>query len=128
MIKLYCDTGNSSITPQLFDLSGGQISEHQPEYNRLILKVVPKMCYDSSRSLYGLPTSVNMNSDSVALCHSNRLATDASIFDDHTVYNSTCSINSSNSCDRQKILFFGFEESWERDLWSAWLVKVSAVF
>lgn len=94
------------------------------------------MCFDSNRSLYGLPTSpvTNTNNDCTApLCHSNRLATTDVIFhtntdEQHTVYNSTCSIsssNGSNSCDRQKILFFGFEESWERDLWSAWLVKVS---
>lgn len=28
--------------------------------------------------------------------------------------------------DREKVLFIGFEESWERDLWSAWLIEVSA--
>lgn len=31
------------------------------------------------------------------------------------------------SGDREKVLFIGFEESWERDLWSAWLIEVIAV-
>lgn len=35
---------------------------------------------------------------------------------------------SSGGCgDREKVLFIGFEESWERDLWSAWLIEVSGL-
>lgn len=126
--------GNASITPQMFDLAGGHIAEHSPGYNRLILKVVPKICYDSNRSMYGLPTPVNNNNNSDCSVHCNlNLFADGLFYSnnsnsmDNAVYNSTCSINSSNGngCDRENVLFFGFEESWERDLWSAWLVKVS---
>lgn len=41
-----------------------------------------------------------------------------------TLYSSSCSINTGFG-DREKILFIGFEESWERDLWSTWLIQVN---
>lgn len=47
------------------------------------------------------------------------------------LYNSSWSLGGSSgggvACgDREKVLFIGFEESWERDLWSAWLIEVIA--
>lgn len=44
--------------------------------------------------------------------------------DNSALYNSSFSINSGVG-DREKVLFIGFEESWERDLWSAWLIQVN---
>jgi PH domain/leucine-rich repeat-containing protein phosphatase len=44
------------------------------------------------------------------------------------VYNSNCSVYSSNNLNggdgKETVLFLGFQESWERDLWSIWLLEV----
>lgn len=39
--------------------------------------------------------------------------------------NLNCSSLSVNAGEREIVLFLGFEESWERDLWSSWMMEVN---
>lgn len=43
------------------------------------------------------------------------------------VYNSNDSVHSTSEKETA-VIFFGFEDSWERDLWSLWLLEVSEKF
>lgn len=43
------------------------------------------------------------------------------------IYNNSNSIYSTNGKERA-VFFFGFEDSWERDLWSFWLLEVGFKF
>lgn len=93
------------MSPEVYELSGADIYEHTPGYNRLIIKIVPK----SSDNSNGSSTKENINRfiDSTSTTH---------------LYNSNASVHSNN--DRETVLFLGFEESWERDQWSDWLSEV----
>ena len=42
-----------------------------------------------------------------------------------TIYNSSQSLSSSSGEKEPRVLFLGFSEPWERDLWSGWLTEVS---
>lgn len=44
-----------------------------------------------------------------------------------TIYNSNQSLSSSSGGGEKepRVLFLGFAEVWERDLWSSWLAEVS---
>lgn len=102
--KLLVFPGNYSSIPEMFELTGAEIFEHSPNYNRLILKVIPKTTNESPNHLKDDEYLNNNNNN-------------------NNVYNSNCSVYSSG--DREKVLFLGFEESWERDLWSTWLLEVN---
>lgn len=133
--------GNSCSTPETFDLSGYDIVEHSPCYNRLILKIVPILCHDNnnnngSRSRFFSTSQQNVLQKTTTkntdyLCHNNNISNSGSYCDGASFgsnagfYNSSCSINSSGA---DKVLFMGFEESWERDLWSTWLIEVNNFF
>lgn len=118
--RLLVFPGNNNLTPEIFDLSGADIFEHLPNYNRLILKIIPKIsCGGNSDSVF----SNNNNNNSTTINNNNNSI---------SVYNSNVSVNSSvlgsGGGSGEKVLFFGFEESWERDLWSTWLLEVSLNF
>lgn len=103
--KLLVLPGNSSLSPEIFDLSSADVFEHSPNYNRLILKIVPKVSC----------------SNSVHQIRENQFQNNAGSINTANLCNS---IGSVNSVDRDNVLFMGFEESWERDLWSTWLLEV----
>lgn len=87
------------------------IVEHLPCYNRLILKIESKNDHDSGGDDF---SSKNKSFDYLFKSNSNC-----------EVYNSSRSVNSmGEASDRERVLFIGFEESWERDLWSSWLIQV----
>lgn len=99
--------GNKSLSPESYDLSTSEIFEHSPGYNRLIIKIVPKACdslYNTKENIHHLRSSDYLNLN-------------------NNFNNSDSSVYSSN--EREVVLFLGFEESWERDLWSSWLIEVS---
>lgn len=86
------------------------IIEHLPCYNRLILKIESKSCQENGDDFSSKNKSFEFLLNSNSNCE---------------VYNSTHSVNSiGESGDRERVLFIGFEESWERDLWSSWLIQV----
>lgn len=127
--------GNSDgtcATPEIFDLSGFDIVEHSPCYNRLILKIVPSTggcCGDDDDIV------IRAIRHDDKMYNSSRCGDGIIDCDSLSAFNqSSCSINSSRSSaggggvDRDKVLFIGFEESWERDLWSNWLIQVCTFF
>lgn len=85
----------------MFDLHDADITEYIPEHNRLIVKIVPK-----SGPINSIET--------------------ASISDDNNKNSSYSSFGSlySKCRDQKPILFMGFHDSWERDMWSEWLLQV----
>ncbi|XP_058452198.1 protein phosphatase PHLPP-like protein [Malaya genurostris] len=103
--KLIIYPANASMTPEVYELAGANIFEHAPGYNRLIIKIVPKSTENGSAS----KTKENLFTDSSTTTH---------------LYHSNASIHSIN--DRDPVLFLGFEESWERDLWSGWLSETKS--
>lgn len=134
-------TGNSTCTtPEVLDLSRFDIVEHSPCYNRLILKIVPSVSGDDGsagnsqcpRTIQQQSSCSNGTINSIDCCaysnsrkHGIRCIGSGGGTGITAIYNSSCSVNSSSSAgDREKVLFIGFEESWERDLWSAWLIEV----
>lgn len=115
---------SSSLLPESYDLASAEIFEHPPVYNRLIIKIVPKLS-DNSHNNNNIKENLNRiksidclnsvnanrkNSAATSLCKSNN--------------NLNCSNLSVNAGEREIVLFLGFEESWERDLWSAWMMEV----
>lgn len=89
------------------------IVEHLPCYNRLILKIESRNCHESGEDF-----SSSKNKSFECLFNSSSSC---------EVYNSSRSVNSmAETSDRERVLFIGFEESWERDLWSSWLIQVCA--
>lgn len=119
--KLILYPANLNLMPEIYELSGSEIFEHSPCYNRLIIKIVPKISdtlnntavagdnFTQNKSVECLNTS-SMSSSSTS---------NLSSLGGH--HNSTLSVNSQSS---EVVLFLGFEESWERDLWSTWLMEV----
>lgn len=119
--------------PDLLDLANCDIEEHAPSFNRLILKITTtNVC-----RLGNVP----VDSGGINHHHNNnkhRMAATKHGLDDEPpsapanstwcLYNSSCSSLNSvvgvNGSDRERVLFIGFEESWERDMWSAWLTQV----
>lgn len=96
------------MSPEVYELSGADIYEHSPGYNRLIIKIVPKSIDNNN----GSSTKENLSKfiDSTSTTQ---------------LYNSTASVHSIS--DRETVLFLGFEESWERDQWSGWLSEVRTI-
>ncbi|XP_029727244.2 protein phosphatase PHLPP-like protein [Aedes albopictus] len=103
--KLVVFPAGSALSPEVYELSGADIYEHSPGYNRLIIKIVPKSIDNNN----GSSTKENLSRfiDSTSTTH---------------LYNSTASVHSIS--DRETVLFLGFEESWERDQWSGWLSEI----
>lgn len=99
---LYIYPVNSYMTPEVFNLSEAEILEHSPKYDRLILKLVTKYCYEN-----------NNNNNAYKFQQYNESA------------ESIVSGNLHSDRSSDKVLFLGFEESWERDLWNKWLLDVS---
>lgn len=84
-----------------------------PCYNRLILKIESKIYNDSGCA----DNDYNAKNKSVEYLFKSNSNCE--------VYNSSRSVNSiGDAGDRERVLFIGFEESWERDLWSSWLIQV----
>ncbi|XP_063697541.1 protein phosphatase PHLPP-like protein [Culicoides brevitarsis] len=90
--------------PEFYDLTGAGIFEHTPNYNRLIIKIVPQ----TKRSHMERDQSNGMGEN----------------LDEISVYNSSESVENEEMANGQgTVLFMGFEDSWERDLWSQWLIE-----
>jgi hypothetical protein len=105
--KLIVYSSNPGLMPEVYDLSSSEIFEHSPVYNRLIIKIVPKI-NDSTEM------------DCLSLLKSNECLNNKS-----SNSNSNLSV-CSNGTDRSNVvLFLGFEDSWERDLYSNWLMEVN---
>lgn len=123
-------SGNPSIIPETYELSGAEIFEHTPVYNRLIIKIVPKL-NDSlhntkenlcrNKSVDCLNSSINNNSSSTSSGNSNLSSMSNNAHSNLSVY------SNGDRETREVVLFLGFEESWERDLWSYWLTEVSLI-
>ncbi|XP_055636065.1 protein phosphatase PHLPP-like protein [Toxorhynchites rutilus septentrionalis] len=95
---------SSGMSPEIYELSGADIFEHTPSYNRLIIKIVPKSTASNTKET--LNRFID-NADSAT-----------------HLYNSNASVHSIN--ERETVLFLGFEESWERDQWSGWLSETKS--
>lgn len=83
--------------------------EHLPCYNRLILKIESRNFTESVDDLNGKRENFEYLFKSNSNCD---------------VYNSSRSVHLNGEIG-DRVLFIGFEESWERDLWSSWLIQVS---
>lgn len=103
---LYIYPVNSYMTPEVFHLSEAEILEHSPKYDRLILKLVTKYYYESNNNYSTAFKFQQYNESAESIASGNS----------HTERNS------------DKVLFLGFEESWERDLWNKWLIEVRCYF
>lgn len=119
--KLIIYPANQSLMPETYELSGSEIFEHTPVYNRLIIKIVPKV----SDSLNGTTEKLSRNK-SVDCLNSNSSSTNSSsLSQGSNINNSNLSVCSQGTAaEREVVLFLGFEDSWERDLWSNWLMEV----
>lgn len=123
--KLIIYPANQSLMPETYELSGSEIFEHTPVYNRLIIKIVPKVSDSLNNTTENLSRNksvecLNSNSSSSAL---------SSLSHTNNIHNSNLSVCSHGTAtDREVVLFLGFEDSWERDLWSNWLMEVSERF
>lgn len=105
--------GNTIAAPEIYDLSTVNVVEHLPCYNRLILKIESKSYQESCDDFSAKNRSFDYLFKRNSSCE---------------VYNSSRSVNSIvEAGDRERVLFIGFEESWERDLWSNWLIQVSVL-
>lgn len=115
--KLIIYPANQSLMPEIYELSGSEIFEHSPVYNRLIIKIVPKISDSFNNSVE------NSNHNKSVECLNSSISNSSS--QNSNLYSlngqSNLSVCSQSS---DVILFFGFEESWERDLWSNWLMEV----
>lgn len=101
-----------SSTPEVFNLSRYDIVEHEPCYNRLILKIMP---------------SKDPQSPVGDLIHCNDQNIDIDCGDVPFSSSGTSSLRHVAE-DREKLLFIGFENSWERDMWSTWLLQVNIIY
>lgn len=105
--KLIVYSSNPGMMPEVYDLSSSEIFEHSPVYNRLIIKIVPKINDSTEMDCLSLLKKSNE-------CLNNKSSNS----------NSNLSV-CSNGTDRSNVvLFLGFEDSWERDLYSNWLMEV----
>ncbi|XP_055544111.1 protein phosphatase PHLPP-like protein [Wyeomyia smithii] len=102
--KLIVFPASFGMSPEVYNLTGADIFEHAPDHNRLIIKIVPKSSENSSGS--DMRENLGRFLDSTSTPH---------------LYHSNSSMQSIN--DRETVLFLGFEESWERDLWSGWFAE-----
>lgn len=112
------------MVPDLLDLTNCDIEEHAPSFNRLILKITTtNVCrIDISGGYNNNYNNFNNNIVSASKPPGYSEAPGSSSW---CLYNSLSSLNSGyGGGEREQILFIGFEESWERDMWSAWLTQV----
>lgn len=118
--KLILYPANLSLMPSTFELSGSEIFEHSPCYNRLIIKIVPKISDSLNNTTENLirNKSVECINSSTSSSSSSPNSNLSSLGGHHNSNLSVCSQSS------EVVLFLGFEESWERDLWSSWLMEV----
>jgi PH domain/leucine-rich repeat-containing protein phosphatase len=117
--KLIIYPANQNLMPEMYELSNSDIFEHSPVYNRLIIKIIPKIS-DRHNNVTELPTRNESCSSSEYL--SNKYGKSGGNLNNMGIHhNSNLSISSQSS---EVVLFFGFQDSWERDLWSNWLIEV----
>lgn len=122
--KLIIYPANQGLMPETYELSGSEIFEHTPVYNRLIIKIVPKI----SDSLNNTTENLSRNK-SVDCLNSNSSSANSNLSSlTNNVHNSNLSVCSQGTAEREVVLFLGFEDSWERDLWSNWLMEVNQPF
>uniref|UniRef100_A0A336KQA3 CSON012944 protein n=1 Tax=Culicoides sonorensis TaxID=179676 RepID=A0A336KQA3_CULSO len=131
---------NPSLPPDFYDLTGAGIFEHTPNYNRLIIKIVPRTKSHSQDVIVTDIESAQIksikylrNTNGGVHRYVNNNTTSSSIqnreenLNEISVYNSNGSVHSTGdqetSSSGQVVLFLGFEDSWERDLWSQWLIE-----
>lgn len=110
--KLIVYSSNPGLMPETFDLSSSEIFEHSPVYNRLIIKIVPKINDSTEIDCLSL------------LKKSNECLNNGSSTNNKSSNSNLSDCSNGNSSDRNVVLFLGFEDSWERDLWSNWLMEV----
>lgn len=115
--KLIIYPANQGLMPEMYELSGSEIFEHSPVYNRLIIKIVPKISDSLNNTMENLTR--NKSAECLNAATSSSSGSPSSSLGDH--HNSNLSVSSQSS---EVVLFLGFEESWERDLWSNWLMEV----
>lgn len=126
--RLIIYPANQGLMPETYELSGSEIFEHTPVYNRLIIKIVPKI----SDSLNNTTENLSRNKSVECLNSNSSSATSnlsSSLGHSNNIHNSNLSVCShGTAADREVVLFLGFEDSWERDLWSNWLMEVNKCF
>lgn len=125
--KLIIYPANQGLMPETYELSGSEIFEHTPVYNRLIIKIVPKA---GESSLNNTTENLIRNKSVDCLNSSSSSGTSnlSSLSHTNNIHNSNLSVCSNGTADREVVLFLGFEDSWERDLWSNWLMEVNEQF
>lgn len=128
--KLIVYPANQGLMPETYELSGSEIFEHTPVYNRLIIKIVPKISDSLNNTTENLSRNksvdcLNSNSSSA---NSNLSSLSPGLSHINNIHNSNLSVCSNGTAEREVVLFLGFEDSWERDLWSNWLMEVNIQF
>lgn len=125
--KLIIYPANQGLMPETYELSGSEIFEHTPVYNRLIIKIVPKA---GESSLNNTTENLTRNKSVDCLNSSSSSGTSnlSSLSHTNNIHNSNLSVCSNGTADHEVVLFLGFEDSWERDLWSNWLMEVNEQF
>lgn len=125
--KLIIYPANQGLMPETYELSGSEIFEHTPVYNRLIIKIVPKISDSLNNTTENLARnkSVECLNSSSSSANSSSANSSSLGHNNNNIHNSNLSVCSNGTVDREVVLFLGFEDSWERDLWSNWLMEVS---
>lgn len=90
---------NKCVQPESFELSGAEIDDRIMSNSRSVIKIIPK----GFESLGPLERGGSRSS----------------------IYNSSQSLSSSSGDREPRVLFLGFTEMWERDMWNSWLTEVS---
>lgn len=93
--KLIVYSANPGLMPEVFDLSSSEIFEHSPVYNRLIIKIVPKINDSTEIDCLSLLKKSNE-------CLNGNTSNNKSS-------NSNLSDCSNGNSDRNVVLFLGFE-------------------
>lgn len=139
----------AAMKVDVINLANANILEHTPTYNRLIIKIVPNVSNHAvsqeqqkqqqvngsstvvlSKALVHVESSTSVDCTTIISTNGNgRNNTEMSNKNcnnnELNFYNSHDSVHSTIEKETSSALFFGFEDSWERDLWSAWLHEVS---
>lgn len=107
-------------------MASAEIFEHTPVFNRLVIKIVPKnsdSVNNTKDNLNRIKSIDNLN----RIKSIDNLNTISNCPNEDLCANNISSSNLSvySTSDREVVLYLGFEESWERDLWSGWLQQVS---
>lgn len=88
-------------------MSGAEINDRIFGNSRRVIKITPRVC--DFGTIAAAPGPVDKGGSHLS------------------IYNSCQSLSSCTAEKEPRVLFLGFNEMWERDLWSSWLTEVSCL-